>query len=266
MTKSFEDTRRIGVGVQADFIKASNKLVTAFKSQSEDTVSGHPTIPAKLVRYFAFEDNAASTTVVDSTGTANATASANTSTLSTTGIRGNCFDYDDANPDYVDCGTSVVDSSADFSVSFWLNKSDTGEDIIVGNGDNTNGFYVRIQNTNGVLKTRMGTTDTYTTTYSFSTSTWYHIVVTYNSATSELKHYVDGVLEETFTSVTGVAANDNMFIGIFSNLVAASALDGMVDELAICDAVLTDGGVTDGQTAGGEVAFLYGSGTPPVYS
>ena len=100
-------------------------------------------------------------------------------------------------------------------------------------------------------------------TTSLSANTWYHIVGTVDSGTSKL--FVNGVYRAT-TSVATLSstAGDDLSIGIDNgNGMSGFAFDGDVDEVAIFNTALSDGGgLSIGDTAGGDIATLYNSGTP----
>lgn len=82
----------------------------------------------------------------------------------------------------------------------------------------------------------------------------HQIIGTWNNGTRKL--YVDGDLIITAAYTPLTAKNANVFINGDSTLKGG----GIFDEVAYFDDVLTDGGVADGQTAGGEIAEIYNNG------
>lgn len=76
-----------------------------------------------ILFYYNFNDNAANTTVIDSVGTQNGTASTNTSNLSVaTGPFNAAFDLDGIS-EFIDI-TGITSSSGDYTFSMWLNPDD----------------------------------------------------------------------------------------------------------------------------------------------
>lgn len=97
-----------------------------------------------LVGYWGMDDNVASTTVVDSSGSGNnGTAQANTNTKSTTDAIHNRALTFNGTSDYVDLGSTIDDSFVQgdpVSVSAWVkydsNPGDSNEIISIGFGSN----------------------------------------------------------------------------------------------------------------------------------
>lgn len=88
----------------------------------------------------------------------------------------------------------------------------------------------------------------------------HQIIGTWNNGTQ--KFYVDGVLIATnsYTPLTGV--NPNVYINGNASLKGG----GIFDESAYFDDVPTDGGVADGQVAGGEIAEIFNSGNYFIFN
>ena len=91
---------------------------------------------------------------------------------------------------------------------------------------------------------------------SFSTGTWYHLTATYDGSNSAsgIKLYVDGSVvtlsDASVGSYLGMATGGSLLIGKWSY--NDSALDGIVDEVAIFDSELS----------ASDVAAIYNSGSP----
>jgi len=96
-----------------------------------------------------------------------------------------------------------------------------------------------------------------------SAEVWHHVVFCY-SPSNYIRLYLDGVLKEENTtnipssirSITG----ENIRIGGRKN--NSMFLNGEMSNVQMWSGTLTDGGVSVGATAGGEVATLYNNGTP----
>lgn len=98
---------------------------------------------------------------------------------------------------------------------------------------------------------------TYTTTP--TQNAWHHVVGVHDGTT--LKLYYDGVLRASGTPLTFVVS-DAMSVG---SRTSAEVLPGRMDSTYGWSRALTDGGVSVGQTAGGEVAALYNGGAALDY-
>jgi len=101
-----------------------------------------------------------------------------------------------------------------------------------------------------------------------SLATWHFLVGVRRSDSLEL--YVDGVLAARSTLPTGTAVNNvaggrDLYIGASAQGQGFGA-NALYDEVQVYNHALTSGGVSVGQTAGEEIAFLYahpGSEIPP---
>lgn len=82
----------------------------------------------------------------------------------------------------------------------------------------------------------------------------HQIIGTWDNGT--LKLYADEILAKTRSYTPPVAAKPNVYIN--SDLQLRSG--GVFDEVGYFNDVLTDGGVADGQVAGGEIAELFNNG------
>ena len=112
---------------------------------------------------------------------------------------------------------------------------------------------------------RDGSSNTVTasSTTTLSINTWYHIVG--RRVGTNVKIYVNGVLEASSTnaSLTNPTTTDHWHIGVSVDGTDTHTrwFKGRLDEVAIWSRAVTDGGVSVGQTATGEIADLYNGGT-----
>ncbi len=96
-----------------------------------------------------------------------------------------------------------------------------------------------------------------------STGNWHHVV--YRRDGSTIKVYVDGVLEKSAnTALNGGDTGEDVLIGTWSPVVAGF-FEGDLDEIVVWNRAVTDGGVADTETATGEIAELYNSGSGFAY-
>jgi len=113
--------------------------------------------------------------------------------------------------DTLDFSSSIIDTSSSFSASYWVNLDvDSTNQIMIGNGDNTNGWYMFFVGGSNYIRSKMGSVSHDSDTINLTAGSWFHIVATYDGST--YKVYING---EEFQSVsaTGVVANDNFYIG-----------------------------------------------------
>lgn len=164
--------------------------------------------------------------------------------------------------DLADCGDAYDVGTGGFAISLWV-KGDrlAGLDAApAGKSDWGAGafFMVKLVSTDhfGFYATSL------TPTLAQGTSTpddsnWHHVVVSYNGTHGKV--YVDGVLE-SITAMSGdIGVNANSFkIGARNS--GSNRWNGTIDEVALFNEALTDGGVAATETAGGQVAELYNSG------
>jgi len=148
-----------------------------------------------------------------------------------TGKLGNALHYDGANS-CTQADSSIITSTESFSVSVWVNDTDDNGKVL-GNGDNTNGFYIYIGTgaSDEDFTIRFGgSSHTVSTTKPYIVNNgWTHIVVTYNDTDDKLNSWVDGVKKHDDVSVTPVAANDNMFFGNWYDCASAPYTGGIDD-------------------------------------
>lgn len=216
-----------------------------------------------IVSFFNCEDDAANTTVTDSVGTANGTSVNNTSTMSTTGLIDDGFNFN-GSTDAVDIDGSGVTGNS-WSVSLWFKSTDdtqngailfdqydTGSERTTIRIDNSGNFQYVIYNV-------ATTIDTWST---YADGNWHHCVITTNGFTK--KGYIDGVLNfSAATSAYGLS--NNLALGQNRILGGNNPYSGDLDLVGIWGKVLTDGSVSVSETAGEEVAELYNSGAGLAY-
>jgi len=97
---------------------------------------------------------------------------------------------------------------------------------------------------------------------------WHHIAVTVDQSGGSVvaKIYIDGVYEATASmtaTLTSFSNTRSIYVGARNRTSGVNAyFPGFIDEVAIFAGALSDGGVSTGQTAGGNIAQIYNSGVP----
>lgn len=200
---------------------------------------------------------------------AEVTAGASDATLSKFGAAAFSNTYSvafDGTDDKMQAGdSSTIASASVFTISAWARFHGTGQIFLAsGTGDNGNRIYMELVNTRVGVVVKNGAGGAARWTTSLSANTWYHIACTVDSGTSKL--FVNGVYRATNTSIATLSATagDDLSIGTDNgNGMTPWTFDGDVDEVAIFNTALSDGGgLSIGDTAGGDIATLYNSGVP----
>lgn len=101
---------------------------------------------------------------------------------------------------------------------------------------------------------------------SVALDTWHHLLVTKytNTGGSYAKLYFNGVLkgDGKFANITDFGTENRAHSIGRIDYYGDFYLNGKVDEVGFWNSSLSDGGVSVGQTAGGDVAAIYNSGVP----
>lgn len=154
---------------------------------------------------------------------------------------------------------SALNGVANASYSFWYKTSTTGTVGLVGGGAGTSAYH---WNTGSMLYVH-----SFVNTLSHgipipTLGSWHHVVCTFEAAGSKL--YVDGVYKSLVDHGDTTASNafTDFTVGNVPYY-SISAGQKSVDAVAFWSATLSDGGgLTIGDTAGGDIAQIYNSGVP----
>ena len=168
-------------------------------------------------------------------------------------------------------GASLEVTSAEFSVATWIKLSsaqtnkmllDFGDIRNVAAGDN--GFFLALNRfgNNNIDLGKAGIIDQ-PVAYTFAIDTYYRVVAIQRfsgGAPSFFALYVNGVFIGTYSHTAqynSYAGNNKRICGAYADM---SYYGGKQDEIVVWNRGLTDGGVSVGQTAGGEIAEDYNGG------
>lgn len=155
-----------------------------------------------------------------------------------------------AAPTYSKISLGTSDFIGNKSISFWLNKNaNNGSVFAFGN---TN-YYPNVQST--TLQLNNGST-TVLSTGTINLNEWNHYVITGDGTTA--KCYVNGVYKSTGTDRDISSATN--WIGGQNN--GTGMLNGELSNIQKWNAVLSDGGASIGDIAGGSISTLYNNGVP----
>lgn len=191
--------------------------------------------------YWKF-DESSGTVAADSNGFNQAANLYNGATFAA-GKAGNALNLDGVD-DHATFPNIVNPANNYFTASAWvkLDAASGAQYILQQSG--TNGKIWLYRDSTGVLGTYLGGSPLLGTTQ-MNTGTWYHVAVTYDSATVRL--YKNGVLEasaaRTLTSETG-----NMMVGVSKS--ASNYWDGLIDNMRVYSRQLTDNDILDAYRLG----------------
>lgn len=226
-----------------DFTLAPERPINKDLPDSAQTETGYPTGNAVMTNnVLLMHLNESSGSILDTSGQGNNGTVSGGVTYNATGKFNGALNLDGTNG-LVTLGTSAVLRPASaITVEFWMNADSTKSvQFPVSYGDTAfQGWNFYLNNSAMYWNVRNGTTFVSGAfTFTNPTSTWHHIVGTYNDPTSLL--YVDGALKNTKTitgpiSYTGLTA---AYIGNGEGLDANRYFDGRIDEVAIYSQALT---------------------------
>jgi len=163
--------------------------------------------------------------------------------------------------DYMDTGTAIITGTSDITMSAWVYITGTlaNYDQVVAIRGSTSGGTARMLGFESGGNVAFVTfASQLTTNTTLSSNTWYHLAATCTGGSAKV--YIDGVLKAS-GSVTynSVASTNTLVVGRGGT---SEYIPAKIDEVAVWDEVLSDGGVSVGSTAQGDIATLYNFGKP----
>lgn len=205
-----------------------------------------------LVRYFKCDDDAGNTTVTDATGTEDAVASTNTSTLhDASGILGSAFSLNGSSQDFRKTSTSLNFSGTNnFTFNIWVYKTSNGSANAMAYSPDGNSNFFQIQPYSGA--------DNHTYFYRggtgidstvISLNAWHMLTMTYDG--SNIRSYIDGSESSgspVANSTSHTNGTDNLYVGSKNH--STGWFPGKVDAVGIWTRALS----------GSEITSLYNSG------
>ena len=184
----------------------------------------------------------------------------------------------DGSDDFMDTGSTFQSTiRGGFTYSLWLKWSSLGSASYspFGSWDDAdqNAFYISNPASNGNLSFRLEVGTAKITCLAapaggWNTSDWFHILVAVEQDSSNVvgKMYIDGVYKDLDTmsaTLTSFISNRSIYVGARNRTNGGNIyFPGLIDEVAIFGSALSDGGVSTGQTAGGDIGDIYNDGVP----
>lgn len=167
----------------------------------------------------------------------------------------------DGTNDYMETSVPIVTGTEAITLSGWvyLTSAPASFDQFIAIRGSTSTGTARAL---GVETTGKLTFNTFASTVVgttvLSTSTWYHVATTCSGGTAKV--YLDGVLEASGSVIYNSVASGNTFTVARGGTTEYAA--AKIDDVAVWNEALGDGGVSVGSTATGDIASLYNSGVP----
>jgi len=230
-----------------------------------DVVS-HSTLPTNLVAYWSLEE--ASGTRVDAVGTGCGGSGCdltdrNTVTQVTDGAVENAADFEASVPEYLDRADHAdLSFTADFSLMGWVRWEPTpGTQSMVGKyGAGADRSYNLFLDGGSIKMSGLfgGSIDTWSTTWSPSAETWYHLAFTYDDAaiTTNGCFYVDGSLQNSCVDMNDGGTTDGgstFNLGQRGN--SSVYHDGELDEWGAWNKTLSSSEVSDHYNGGTGIPY-----------
>lgn len=211
-----------------------------------------PDIATSIIAYWKMEENNANR--ADATGNGK-TLTDVTTTANTTGKIGSAATFSS------DRLTLSQALNADFSISFWVKFSGTGQQVIIGknNFDSTfdQGFFLQL-NGSGQITAGWIASGTFRSAFSskvVTTGVWYHVAFTWDDTAEVGRLVVDGVYENSYGGSMSTPPSDLLTVGSLSPTGQVLGFGGQLDEVGLWSKVLS--------TA--EILSLYNGGSPITY-
>jgi len=185
---------------------------------------------------------------------------------------GYALNFDGTN-DYLDTGSNFSSTfQSDFTISTWFKRNEIsatrtlfGHDYRVGGKHIVRSYYT---SSSLYFDLQIASARAFAGLSHTADTNWHHLVVSASQSGGSVvtKMYLDGVYKTT-ASVTASLSNYvsaiNLGIGAaLESIGAFSYSNAKQDEFAIFGSALSDGSVSTGQTASGDIATLYNSGVP----
>lgn len=208
-----------------------------------------------ILAYWALEDTSGATgTVVDAVGNNDGTNAG--ADNSATGQINNCFQFVEANSDWVSIPSSGdidVDGSA-MTLNCWVFN-----DTTIGNGSfigpvSSGGYFFGVNGTSNKLRFgRAGQAAMNSTGTALTDDTWHMVTVTYEG--DNAKFYLDGAFLDTVSASHTMDTGIGYTIGV--TVAGIELMDGRIDEFGIWGAVLSADDITELYASGAGLGYPF---------
>jgi len=177
----------------------------------------HHSLGYALVGDWKLDDNAANSTVVDTSGNGNdgtfysGASEDNTANHSVDGANGRALEFDGTD-DYIEANSVSSDvTQTDLTISYWLKFITTASKHTISfntvSGDN--GILLGVYDGRHQVYTQAD--GRYSDTSLINNNKWHFITITLKFNTGSVSQYIDGNIEETFIITGGDISSDDLF-------------------------------------------------------
>jgi hypothetical protein len=172
------------------------------------------------------------------------------------------YSIDKASQDDYISAPLTIDEFSSATMSIWFKTSTSQNNryfLSFPEAGGSNGFDLLFV-TSGI-RSYIDIRSTLTSTFTYNDGNWHHVIVSYSGTNHKM--YIDGVLTAS-NSASGTIKNaeGNFYIGGLSSLFPNYRVYLTdLNQACVFDYALSDGGVSVGQTATGQIATLYGGGS-----
>ena len=185
-----------------------------------------------MIAYYPFSGNAN-----DNVGSYNGVVSGASLVADRFGVANSAYHFNGTNSVIT---APQLNTGTNLTVAAWVKMDaiNTGLNFIVGNVNVTPGFYVFQNGDRLGLSISVPSTNSAFSSTGKLANTWYHVVGTYDG--TDIKCYVNGVLEGTTNHPGTISTSSNLLFGNFSS----SFWPGTLDDVRIYNRVLTQAEIT----------------------
>lgn len=145
------------------------------------------------------------------------------------------LDFDGTN-DYVTCGNILTPSYTKEAWIYYTNTS-LNNNMISGGTTGQHAFWAPSSYSNKLSSGHNSVWDAVQDPVALVVGTWYHVAVSYNDVTGEMKLYKNGALVDSTTGVAPHTAGNLIQIGAYDP--AANLFQGKIDDVRLWDTVRT---------------------------
>ena len=203
---------------------------------------------ATLVRYYKLEDDAANTTVDDTSNTQDGTASVNTSNLSVSGVFGDAFEFNGTD-EIVSCGSLTLSNT--FTIALWVKLDKANDDgYFLSNyktGGTWTGYNLKVCDDGDIFARTTGIDgdgkDTETSGYDVGDGNWHHVAYVVEPNVNA-KIYIDGSEASAYSKTE---AHNNTTYGDAAQTLYLGGSKG-----SFWEGCIDDVGIWDGEALGAE--------------
>lgn len=192
-----------------------------------------------ITQNLVFHLDAGNTSSYNGSGTTWSDLSTNSNNATLTGPtfntnNGGYFDFDGSN-DHAISASDMINPNSDFTFSTWVNSDSTITGTMVSDYSSQGALQIRFvdDGTVQIVDSYVVNVGTFTN-FTYSTGTWYNVVVTRSSNTYSL--YINGVYKSNFTS-TNSYSNGPQSIG--TNYNGLERWNGKISQIACYDTALS---------------------------